>query len=432
MPARLNHYSRDGAHLTFGKLLRYLRKDRWLSGQNRYKEDCIKKLKIDCDTQTGVRVNSRDLSQYIAGSAPLHCVDGWNFLGKAIVSHALGDIASSKHFAYYAELRAVISLLASEGIGVFDRKHFEIDALNSTKGPINGRVTHYFADEAFNEWSNSQKSGNLLGEIIRPMGISLNEWFNRIQSGSPMAWIGQNWLNQWGYDLSLLAKDQDARNEASYRPQGFNLKKINNLPKNIALIENFWRMFTPTKNHSFQLDIFLLRRSLREYYKGLGKSRLPINDIRAVLSNLAFTNVEQQNLLPLLMANPNSNDPMLLTESKPPKGSSFYDTGYHIQMICRAALLLRIATGASTKLFEETLIDKDDIEFWWRTIGENHGLWQPTQTDPLLSMWTDVEAALSNINPTVLHNSSDWRTRHSADIITLSGCERIGFAGICI
>ena len=31
------------------------------------------------------------------------------------------------HLGYYAELRAVLAIVASEGIGIFDRLHFVID-----------------------------------------------------------------------------------------------------------------------------------------------------------------------------------------------------------------------------------------------------------------------------------------------------------------
>lgn len=429
MPPLLRHHSRVGTQQTFNKLSRYFGYNRWLSSKNRYQKHCIIKLKNDCNVASGSSVNSRHLAEYIAASAPLHCMDAWNLLGKAIISHTLGDGTTSKHFAYYAELRAVISLLASEGIGVFDRKHFEVDACFSTKGPLNGS-THTFAYQAFKEWSSLPDSGDLIGDIIRPEGIPLNDWFRNISPTSPIKWIAEKWLSQWGYDLELLTRDQEARNEASYRPEGFNLNKNLSLSQGRALIENFWRMCTPIKNHGFQLDLYLLRNSLRQYYKGLNK-RLTKANIEPLLEKIGFSVTDKKRLSDVLMKDPDRDDPLILKESNPGRGN-FYDPNYNIQMICRATLLLRIATGASTKLFEEARIGKNDIEFWWKTLGENHGLWQPTETDPLGTMWSDIEEALNHIISNVSRNFYDWRLSYSSEILTLSGCERIGLSGMCL
>jgi hypothetical protein len=70
----------------------------------------------------------RHLAQYIAASSILHCADGWSYLGRAINCLLKGDPHRVVHLAYYAELRAALSLLASEAIGVFSRNNFVIDA----------------------------------------------------------------------------------------------------------------------------------------------------------------------------------------------------------------------------------------------------------------------------------------------------------------
>lgn len=59
----------------------------------------------------------------MAASVIVHCFDGWSYLGRALEAEMAGDPQTAVHLGYYAELRAAMSVLASDEIGVFRNKH---------------------------------------------------------------------------------------------------------------------------------------------------------------------------------------------------------------------------------------------------------------------------------------------------------------------
>ena len=113
--------SNDSVINVLAGLNRCFRRNRWVSSTNRYIVKTIPKLKRHNLNDVN---HNRDLASYIAVSAILHCFDGWIYLGNAISALSSGDAHTSHHLAYYAELRAAMSLLAGEGIGVFSNKHY--------------------------------------------------------------------------------------------------------------------------------------------------------------------------------------------------------------------------------------------------------------------------------------------------------------------
>ena len=96
----------------------------WLNPNNRYATDTIRRIKTDCSANC---INALDIAGYIAASVTLHCFDGWSFLTHATSCLLDGDVSAAVHMAYYAEIQAEMSLLASDGIGVFSGKHIWLD-----------------------------------------------------------------------------------------------------------------------------------------------------------------------------------------------------------------------------------------------------------------------------------------------------------------
>ncbi len=430
-------YSRAATQQTFGRLKRYFKNENWLGARNRYAKDCIDKISVDCPKRSPHRITGprkSQLAEYIAASIPLHCIDGWSFLGKAIISHATGDAGACKHFAYYAQLRAVMSLLASDGIGVFDNKHFSIIRANGRTsdlyGPVKNR-THLLVRNQFTDWISHPDSGRLFQQIIRPQGIPLEIWFSEI-SASPLNYLANDWLQHWGYDIRTLGMDQSARNQASYRPSGLSndltYKNAGQIKTSMEIVENIWRMCLASGNGTFVADVFLLRKS---WEKHVGR-QLTQNEVSQTLENLGINDPEQSNLNQVFSRRLQQHDPMLIVEAN--KKGKTSDSDYHIQMMGRATLLLRLATGAGMKLIRDTHITKGDLKFWWQTLGENYGLWEPGQEDPISDMWTEVEAALEGMcdSSTSVSNHYEWRSKFATQLLALSGCERIPLSQFCL
>jgi hypothetical protein len=69
----------------------------------------------------------------LAASAPNHCMDGWSYVSRSLSSLLAGDPHAARHLAYYAQLRAALSLLANLGVGVVDGINFAVDASGAVR-----------------------------------------------------------------------------------------------------------------------------------------------------------------------------------------------------------------------------------------------------------------------------------------------------------
>jgi hypothetical protein len=148
--------SRADIEATALGLKRFLKKSMWIGKTNRHAQDIVGRLKADYPLSAGQK---RNLAQYIVASAVLHTNDGWGYLGRSIGCLMSGDAHRALHLAYYAELRAAVSLLAGAGIGVFHREHFIVSAANTTTRLQSKLGTHQIAWDALELWSLQPSSG---------------------------------------------------------------------------------------------------------------------------------------------------------------------------------------------------------------------------------------------------------------------------------
>ena len=108
---------------------------------------------------------------------------------------------------------------------------------------------------------------------------------------------------------------------------------------------------------------------------------------------------------------------------------------HHLKVIARAALLLRLATGASANLLAHGKASSDVLRFWWEALGRDSGLWRSAgPPDDLTDLWVDVEEALT-VNREWVAETSDssvgsWIASRAAALQTLGSCERIGLWGL--
>lgn len=446
--AALRQASRDGVQEVFARFgpyfRRYFHNGRWIGTTNRYRSNSIDRLRHD--TKQGNCIHSKHLLQYIAVSGPLHCMDGWSYLGRANHSLARGDASTARHLAYYAELRGAMSLLASEGVGIFHNRHFILDASGVCKdlppGP-NGRHhhTHQITWLALEHWATLNRSTDLLADIISPNNIPLQEWLDGFRAADfrPM---GMRLLNSWGLDLQRLSKDRDSRNEASYRPTHLVSQDSVDALSCSRYLQSLWALCQPQGDSSFEvLDRHLLRLTLEPLYQTTSEQ-----DARA--SGQAYETRVQAMLSFVGLDGPTRGkwEDFLTWRSEPTLPQPFdeasgtlqvTDPRHHLQVISRAALLLRVATGACNRLVRDTGSDREELAFWWRPLGESMGLWEPTFEPQLMTdLWADVEQALDDMSVWQAANgakqpsfASWWRDR-AYSISVLGSCERIALWGL--
>ena len=354
-----------------------------------------------------------------------------------------GDPNAARHLGYYAELRAAMSLLASEGIGVFNNKHIIVTEEGKCE-PLKGIQTHEFAWKALKIWAQSQRAGDTVFTIIKPGSLPLRDWLDQFSAGTHF--IPSEWLQQWGLDLSRLADDREARNLASYRPSAFVSAGPKSIDETMESIWQFWEMCEPGAHGGFPvLDKHLLRISLKLTFKNQHRSspkqakRIYEKKIQGMLDGLPlpdnhnlrdqwmkFLNYESEKSIPGIISDANSkNDPSHPNHSK--------------QVMARATLLLRVATGSSADLLEEAGNDvRTKLKFWWHSPSVRRRLWAESHPpSSFQDLWSDIDDAMgatrqwinskSNGQPACHHNF--WAT-HATEASRLATTERAFLWGI--
>lgn len=159
---------------------------------------------------------TNELADYLVLSTCGHALDGWRYLSQAALALISGARNNALHLAYYAELRAALSILAGAGIGILKAKHFALTA----SGQVNwfSGTTHKTAWTALAEWAKETRHALKVIKSFEALGIPAGEWAEACNAAPSLDLIAGYWLQDWSVDLSSLGGDSLLRNEATYRP----------------------------------------------------------------------------------------------------------------------------------------------------------------------------------------------------------------------
>ncbi|MBL8078896.1 MAG: hypothetical protein JNM55_13105 [Anaerolineales bacterium] len=416
----LRKASREKIEGYFASLPTRYRSEKWIHKSNTYRYLCTSRYEDDIDPGTTSTVNHNDLVAYIGASAPTHISDGWSYLGRAVDAMLRGDAYVATHLGYYAELRAGMGLLASEGIGVLRNKHPVVDSHNITR-PLAGKGTHADIWPIINHWTTLQRATDLLDDLIRPSSIKLSDWLSITGTATPVRAVAQQWLRSWGVDLAVAEDDHDCRNLASYRPSEFRRPPKLDVHQQTSFAEELWQLFEPSTTRRFpNLENFLLRNAFRNQAGGLPSAE----DIQ----NLGLTTLDSSSWATFLQQT-NDPSPIRLAEHWAPVD----DPTCHLRIISRAALLLFVASSAARRLLSNAGYTSNDVRFWWARHGDDRGLWNTGSipNDPQ-DLWADIAQAISDSaqwrggNSMTTASLRDWRTNQSSALADFGGFELAG------
>ena len=372
----------------------------WLTKRNVYRADAVGQINSKSHT-----IKDRDLGEYVAASAVIHCFDGWSFLGRALEAEMAGDPDAARHMGYYAELRAAMSVLASGGIGVFDRQHVVVTETQQCNAiPREFGSTHEFVWEALEIWAKQRAGRDAVLGSVKPGGISLSEWLR--QSSLSSNFVATDWLRRWGLDLSRIASDRRARNLSSYRPTTLTSPGPRAVGETMKSVLHFWDMCDPSHSGGFPvLDQYLLRRSLDLIVRRARRGR------QASMKNVEWHNKIIEDMLSGVTPAPPPVDswrsflafenladvPQIIEDAGGKVGAKHRD--HSKQVLARATLLLRIATGCSGNLLREAEPGfPDDLSSWRSSPSIRRRLW--LQSNPVSSsvdLWQDIADASSSV-----------------------------------
>lgn len=372
------------------------------------------------DVRKSYSIGQPKINSFLAASALSHLLDGWMYLSNAFNAILSGDEATAVHLGYYAELRSAMSILATEGIGVFNQKHIGAFSSNTNreyptnyyKGPSYkrpGSPTHVFVWDAMEKWSNSAYKPN--DEILKVFKVKgkdfyeITEYFHPSTGSSTLLTVQtvKDWLKEWCFDIKTYRNDRENRNEVSYRPQ-----RIKNFDRNINFknilndLDGYWSVISPSNTDKFSLlDKYLLRKLFDNIYPNLVTTETK----RDLIEN-AFTQqgINDQTLFNFLnFEEPFENDHIIFRQASIKQTTP-------LSIIARATLLLRISVGLVSQLYKAGGINKNELNFIWNNYAVENGFWP--NGNPLENfddLWGDIQPLLidlqTDINTPEVDNS---------------------------
>tara|TARA_A100000171_G_scaffold27215_1_gene25388 strand:+ start:4924 stop:6294 length:1371 start_codon:yes stop_codon:yes gene_type:complete len=364
-----------------------------------------------------------DINVYLAASSLLHTLDAWVYLSHSVGSLLKGDPGISIHLAYYAELRASMSFLASEGIGIFSGVHLNVDSQNNTnQDPLpyrNGRKsgwgTHKMVWEAIEKWSTSTVKPTTpdILKVFSVNGKGFDKWALAFPNSSVLTGNGviKQWLTNWNLDVNNFKSDRDDRNIVSYRPQRTSIitakHSVNEI---IDELSSYWNLMEPSQSSRFQvLDRHLLKMFLQKLYTQLSpaiKATLTLEEaIKSTFDVLGESH--NQSFIDFLKDTSTSHKIFLEAQEiaiDPTTGSI-----NALAVIARATLMLRISTGSTSVIFKEAGISMQDLDRLWDQYGIDSGLWSSGNApQDFIELWDDIQDHIQDID--------DWAEIRKPDL----------------
>ncbi len=410
----LQNASVSALEASFRRLTQFFPLHRWLNDGNRYSTDTISRITSDLRNNN---IFSQELNEYIAASVLLHALDGWSYFGRAINSLFIGDVSIAKHLLYYSELRSAMSILAAQGIGVFDGKHFIIETPElSNPFPSQRRskyATHNFVWDALDYWINNLNAVSSVLNIIKLDSISLENWLSSFGINEGMKQeLTVNWLKYIGFDLNLFKSDKNARNEVSYRPTTINGVAIFDYKKILNEVVFCWNLCEPKSYYGLpKIDEMIISEFFYIFFEQItGPIIQNINEFKEKLGKsfdmIGIAEERKRHWLDIISNGQNINKVRKIFNFIKIKERT--DNNFIIGMLYRALFLLRISIIYCEELVKDSRITKNDLEFWWSQIGYNYGLWNDHNSiEHFSDLWEDVLEELEKLNGLLSESSDD-------------------------
>ena len=380
---------------------------RWLNSRHPYNSNVVNTLRRQGD------IDGPKLGEYIASSAPLHLADGWTFLSRAFDAVSRGDRGSTYHLAYYAELRAAMSLLATEGVGIFSNRHV---ALNDRLEPTElkrRRGTHRATWQLLSAWSREPGRAVRLLDAITVESVSLSEWLDAVGVVEPSKQlVAAKWLSAWSVDLRTMSTDPRRRNEMSYRPSRIQSPSPQSVKARSEIANPVfacWEELDPELAWAHAaLDLSLLRRAIR---LAIQEGLCNYSALNQALNSLAGE------MSPLTLSQLRFESRSAATIFHQAEISNVRGTAV-TPILARSLLMLRLASASTASLLNAADVSKQDLEFWWSPMGTDLGWWDSSsEVETFSDLWADVAEARDDASADMTTVSGEGSVRIVADYI---------------
>jgi hypothetical protein len=351
-----------------------------------------------------------------------------------------GDMHAARHFAYYAQLRASLAVLACEGIGVFDGVNCvanssgrlsQIDEVPRQNRPFG---THAMAWLALDAWARGASSGSTIARAITIRKVSFDSSLRSMWPGTTSRPAAHDLILAWGIDLQRAIDDRHARNASSYTAQILN-PLYQTAEETLEFLIGFWEAFEPESGDPFlSIDRHLFRLMVETQHRNINPTS-PLAQVAADISSrhLDLHPSVQATVTPSFLSRTEIPDDQFIIRYARSQSTPSHPT----EMISRGALLLRSATAMVTQVFFDAGITATpDLDFWLLKFGSNLGLWgQAGPPTPMYELWADVREALDDVLETRSlcpkpFSRFEWATQENG-LPRIFEAERIVLWGLC-
>lgn len=416
--------------------------DSFLASSNSYQVGVGESVK-NLIAAAGGPLSAPELVESIAVSSILHLYDGWSYLAQALRATFRNDDSIARHLAYYGELRASLSILASYGVGIFSVTHVVVDAAENVH-KFCKEGTHKIAWTALEAWGKTPNSGALIGAEIQAFGRDMADWIMVFQGTSTPSLIGADWVENWGIDLSVFSSDKTTRNEVSYSVD-FDHSKVCHTPKTIEpWLRELWLTSEPGGASFELLDRYLVRSTLEGIYNTKFKDPLhtPAQskaDLREKMLDACLAiGLDSDDIVDFFIRDTCEEDLLVMKLAR--SRSAVQAPLQYQEVMSRTYLLLRLATASVSSLLRQASLSTDDLAFWWVKTSEASGLWDSalglTTAEEVKDLWADTSLSLDEFSECIINNpasADSWfffNTNISKDLENLSRMEKVALWGI--
>lgn len=347
------------------------------------------------DNSTPTSSDVDELSDYLVLASCCHTLDGWRYLSQAAITFLNGSKRNALHYAYYAELRAALSILAGSGICIAHDKHYAISSGNRIEW-FRGS-THDITWLALQRWAKQPIQAAKVIDCFTAYDITAREWGEACRNTLSLNDIASNWLSNWSIDLSQLSIDRNLRNDVSYNPDLGNDSFAPITRHDIEFIRDLSDSFNLKRSGSFEsLDNVIIYDLLNKICLSRYSDVTRIN--QALLSRDIIhwlTTNKRMNAREVAEILRSLNICSSMPASKVIKYSDLSHRDVY-GVICRASLLLRLSTALNRNLWEKIRrISAGGNSPWQLEILQLYGLctnlWDANNVPATNSDFVDIE-----------------------------------------
>lgn len=388
------------------------------------------------------KLSEAEMTSLVAACGPNHCLDGWGYLSRSVSCLVARDGHSAKHMAYYAQLRAAMSMLAISGVGIFNRLNFCVDVNGSIHKLENqdetkeGLGTHSIVWPALDAWLKIDANAARFLSAITLHGSNAKEAVNAIWPNRQPASIVVPLIDAWAFDLHVATKHHEQRNISSYTPHGMNELSCS-FREEMDFLSETWGALEPSMaGGSFQLDSHMLRHMFTMIHQQDNDGRDPADRVPLESGSISarYDELEPtlQQAIPkeFFLDETRKGEPQIiqlaLTDGTTPRA-----------MISRAILLLRAATAMNVLALKEAGFSPDgsDIRAWLDPLLIHRGIVAPNGLPHrMVELWDSTKFAVDDFKESLADHVYEPRAFFDANLNgtpDITQFERAGMWGIC-